>query len=219
MHIYGLIIGIAIVVAISVATKVYRRLGGDEEEIARLSYWVVVGGIVSARLYHVVDYWDYYNINLVEVFALWNGGLSIWGGLVGGGAVLWWLIRDREKLWEILASCAVAMPLSQAIGRVANGANGEFAELVYLLPWWSVEMVANLGLFGVMYFVLLRGRTSRWIVGTYLVGYGTLRGLLEGYRSDSYWMSYVFASIAVIIGLWLIKNAPDSSAISKGERM
>jgi prolipoprotein diacylglyceryltransferase len=55
-------------------------------------------------------------------------------------------------------------------------------------------------------------------VGTYLLGYGIIRGVLEGYREESFWVSYIFAAVAVIIGIWLIKNAQGSSAISKGER-
>lgn len=170
--------GIAIVVGWSVAEKL-------EPKVGKIAPWVIVAGLVGARLYHVIDEWSYYSQNINQIMAVWNGGMSIWGGMVGGGVgltIYHYCIKSLDNLWEILGAVVTAMPLAQAIGRIANGVNGEFVNQVWLLPWWSVEMVLDLLLFVVLWGIKLRGLSSQVKVVTYLVGYGLIRVILQPYR-------------------------------------
>ena len=139
-HLYGLIVGIAIVVGWSVAERIEPRVG-------KLAPGVIIVGLVGARIYHVIDLWDYYSLNWWQILAVWRGGMSIWGGLVGG-SLAWWVIDRR---WETISAIATALPLTQAIGRIANGVNGEFVSKVWSLPWWMTESVLDLGLFWLVY--------------------------------------------------------------------
>lgn len=171
-HLYGLFIGIAIVVGWSIAEKM-------EPKISKIAPWVIILGIVGARVYHVVDYWEYYRQNLSQILMLWRGGLSIWGGLIGGmlGLLMYQQTNKLTEMWSILGAVATALPMAQAIGRVGNGVNHEFTNLVYGVPWWGAEAMLDL-----MLFVLLRGFSSKWRVGVYLVGYGFIRYFLQPYR-------------------------------------
>jgi len=83
----------------------------------------------------------------------------------------------KKEKWESIGAIATALPLAQAIGRIGNGVNGEFGNLVFGIPWWAAEAMLDL-----MLFVLLRGRTPKWRVWIYLVGYGLIRFFLQPYR-------------------------------------
>ncbi|MFH2085326.1 MAG: prolipoprotein diacylglyceryl transferase family protein [bacterium] len=177
LHWYGLIVGVAIVVGWSVAEKLESKVGG-------IAPWAIGVGLVGARVYHVVDYWGYYSQNLGQIVAVWRGGLSIWGGLIGGLVVvgIWYfeLNKDRREFGKILGAIVTGMPIGQAIGRLANAVNGEFTQQVWILPWWASEAILDLVLFGILW--SLRGLSSQARVGVYLVGYGLIRWILNPFR-------------------------------------
>ena len=94
MHWYGLIIGIGMAVAISVAERVSK---------GKLPLWsglwyMIVPGIVGARMYHAIDQWEYYMTNSNELILIQNGGLGIWGGIIGAilGLVVFAMIRAKN---------------------------------------------------------------------------------------------------------------------------
>ncbi len=172
-HLYGLFIGIAIVVGWSVAEKI-------EPKVKQVVPWVLGLGLVGARIWHVVEAWGYYSQNLWQVVEVWSGGLSIWGGLIGGGVGLWIGTRNQESGMrvEMLGAVVTGLPLAQAIGRIGNGVNGEFVNKVWLLPWWASEAVLDLLLFS----LIGRTRLPERRVWVYLIGYGLIRLVLQPYR-------------------------------------
>ena len=98
--------------------------------------WVVIPGVIGARLYHVIDWWWYYRDHLSLIPAVWTGGLGIFGGIFGGILGLWlWCRRHQQKLVEWLDFVAVGLPLGQAIGRWGNYFNQELYGLKTDLPW------------------------------------------------------------------------------------
>lgn len=173
-HWYGLFIGIALVTGWSIAEHI-------EPKVNKVAPWVIGVGLVGARIYHIVDLWEYYAQNLGQILQIWKGGMSIWGGLLGGYAAFEIInlkfSNSQIDKWNILGAIVTALPLAQAIGRVGNGVNGEFINLVWGLPWWAAEASLDL-----MLFVVLRGFSSKWRVGVYLVGYGLIRLVLQPYR-------------------------------------
>lgn len=179
-HLYGLFIGLAVVVGYSVAEKI-------EPKVSKIAPWILSFGFVGARMWHVVDMWGYYSQNLSQIVAVWNGGLGIWGGIIGGGVGMW-IASSRAKsrdpsttvgMTSILAAIVTGLPLAQAIGRLGNAVNGEFWDRVWFIPWWAAEAILDLILF-----VLLRGLPSKWRVATYLIGYFLIRLLLNPLRAD-----------------------------------
>jgi len=173
-HLYGLIVGIAIVVGWSLAEQLDPKVG-------KVAPWVMLGGLIGARLWHVGDYWSYYSENLIKIAAVGEGGLSIWGGILGGGIGLA-IARARhasplQETMNTLVAMVTALPLAQAIGRIANGVNGEFTNLVWGVPWWGMEAILDLILFGLIWII-----PKKWRVGGYLLGYGAIRLVLQPYR-------------------------------------
>ncbi len=172
-HLYGFFIGLAIVVGYTVAEKL-------ESRITKIAPWVIVAGLLGARLYHVIDLWEYYSQNLDQIVAVWKGGLSIWGALIAASIVI--LVYFKGETLKIMSSVVMALPLAQAIGRIGNGVNREFTNLVLGIPWWAGEAILDLVLFGVLWGLHLRGVTPKVKVVTYLVGYGLIRYILQPYR-------------------------------------
>jgi prolipoprotein diacylglyceryl transferase len=110
--------------------------GGDWDLILRCAVWGVAAAIVGARLYHIVTSWNELPDEWWGPFAIWKGGLGIWGGILFGciaGAIV--AKRARADVW-LLADClAPALLVAQAIGRVGNWWNQELFGKPTDLPW------------------------------------------------------------------------------------
>jgi phosphatidylglycerol:prolipoprotein diacylglycerol transferase len=146
LNLYGLLISISILLCILVAKSLINKteLKQKEEILWGLSLWAIIGGIIGARIYHVLSNLPFYLSNPLNILAIWNGGLGIWGAIVGGlvGAYLY-LKKQSENIkqnlkqnfmyWLDLGS--VVLPLGQAIGRWGNFFNQELFGLPTNLPW------------------------------------------------------------------------------------
>ncbi|MEI8232397.1 MAG: prolipoprotein diacylglyceryl transferase family protein [bacterium] len=178
-HLYGLFIGIAIVVGYSVAERLDERVG-------KIAPWVIGLGLIGARIYHVIDKWGYYSQNLIQIPAVWNGGLAIWGGIIGGLAAFEIInhkfANSQIDKWNILGAIVTALPLAQAIGRLGNAVNGEFYDIVWTMPWWAVEAILDLILFGIL--INLKKVSPQVKVLIYLAGYSLIRLVLNPFRID-----------------------------------
>lgn len=193
-HLYGLIIGVAIVLGWSLMEHWEKRLG-------KLGWYLIPCALVGARVYFVSANWTYFDNNLSLIWRVWGGGLSIWGGIIGAGlgylAIIYFL-PDLRLTIDGFAAIFTALPLSQAIGRLANYINHEFVQMVIFLPWWAMEAVLDLILFGVL--IIIRKMDGRVRIGSYLVGYGGIRLFLSLWRSED----MVVAVLTVMTGVALI---------------
>lgn len=93
---YGLLIGIGILVGFWVASRIAQRFKIQDlkfkissEEVWDVLWWIVIPGVIGARLYHVIDLWDYYRDHLTLIPAVWTGGMGIFGAIAGGIVGLW----------------------------------------------------------------------------------------------------------------------------------
>ena len=133
---YGLLIALGVYAAVVVAGRRYRARGGDPELLTAIAIWAVPGGIIGARLYHVVTDYELYTHHLSNIVKIWDGGLGIWGGILGGTLVGVWVARRRGADVRVLMDCvAPALPLAQAIGRWGNYFNQELFGRPTTLPW------------------------------------------------------------------------------------
>jgi phosphatidylglycerol:prolipoprotein diacylglycerol transferase len=140
---YGIIIMTAALVGGTVASFEAKRRGENEEHIWNMLMIVVVLGIVGARLYHVFSSpagtnlgWAYYREHPWAVFEIWNGGLGIYGAVVGGLlGILLYTYRAKLDLLHYLDIGAPALLIGQAIGRWGNFANQELYGPPTTLPW------------------------------------------------------------------------------------
>ena len=136
IHMYGLTLLAAIAAATALTGYRWVKLGGDWDLIFRAAVWGVAFGIVGARLYHVVTSWDEVPDEWWGVFAVWKGGLGVWGGILFGvlaGAFVVW--RSGESIRLMLDCVAPGLLLAQAIGRVGNYWNQELFGDPSDLPW------------------------------------------------------------------------------------
>jgi prolipoprotein diacylglyceryl transferase len=136
IHMYGLTLLVAIAVCIYVTGRRWVARGGDWDLIFRCAVWGVAAGIVGARLYHLATSWDEVPDEWWGPFAIWRGGLGVWGGIALGclvGAVV--ARRAGVDVW-LLADClAPGLLLAQGIGRLGNWWNQELYGKATDLPW------------------------------------------------------------------------------------
>ena len=133
---YGLMIALGVVAAVKLASVRWVKRGGTAEDMTAVATWGVPAGLIGARMYHVVTDYQRFEGRWLHVFAVWEGGLGIWGGVALGGLVGWLVARHRGcDGTSMLDACAPAIPLAQAIGRWGNWFNQELFGRPSKLPW------------------------------------------------------------------------------------
>ena len=133
-NLYGLLISLSILCCILVVHSLIKN--EDEEIFWGVAFWTIVSGIIGARIYHVLSNFQFYLNNPVIILEVWNGGLGIWGAIIGGliGATIF-LKNKNQKILYWLDLMAVVLPLGQAIGRWGNFFNQEIFGRPTNLPW------------------------------------------------------------------------------------
>lgn len=196
-------------------------------------FYGFIPGLLGARAYHVIDLWDYYLANPGQIAAIWNGGLGIFGGIVGGLIGLAVLARRKKlPLLTLLDVWAPSMLLAQAIGRLGNWANQEAFGQPTDLPWgvyieplhrpenyladqyfhpaFLYEALWNL--LGVIVLIIIRKRVATrpgTLLGLYFVWYGLGRFFIEFFRLDTAQTfgiatAHLLSAFMLVAGLYLI---------------
>ena len=133
---------LAVITALILVARWAPTKNIDPDDIYSIGAWGIIGGIIGARIVHVIDQWSYYNQNPYEIIALWQGGIGIWGAILGGfiGAALYAKIR-KKPVGIIADLTAPALLLAQTIGRLGDIVNGEHCakatELLFGFIWTS----------------------------------------------------------------------------------
>jgi prolipoprotein diacylglyceryl transferase len=137
LHLYGLTLLVAILLCVWLTTRRWKAIGGDPDLILRVAVWGVAAGVVGARAYHVVTSWEEVSDPKWQgVFAVWEGGLGVWGGILLGtlvGAVV--IRRSGERVSPLLDAAAPGLLLAQGVGRIGNWWNQELFGKPTDLPW------------------------------------------------------------------------------------
>lgn len=137
IRVYGLLIAVGVVLAVKMTMVRWQRRGGDPNDILDGALVVILAGVVGARLYHVItDYQRFDDGQWLDAFAVWRGGLAIWGAVIGGGIALLVLARRKRGAALAVADCIVpGLFFAQAIGRWGNWFNQELFGRPTDLPW------------------------------------------------------------------------------------
>lgn len=206
-----LIVGGAILAAY-LATKQADQKNFPEDFISDLLFYAFPIGIIGARLYYVLFKLEDYVSNPLKIFAIWEGGIAIYGGLIAGVLVVWWYAKKRKASPLIVLDIITPyVLLAQAIGRWGNFINQEAfgapvtrqylesllipnfiidnmnIDGIYYQPTFLYESV--LSFIGFLVIIVLRAKLKSLKLGDitlmYIVWYGISRFFVEGMRSDS----------------------------------
>lgn len=136
LHAYGLMLAIGILTAVRLAEPRAVARGFEPGLVNDIALKVIIGGIVGARVYHLFTGYDWEANGLLGTLKIWEGGLSIWGAVIGGLIPVVWISR-RRKLDAVLMMDAMApcVALAQGIGRWGNWFNQELFGRPTDLPW------------------------------------------------------------------------------------
>ncbi|MBI3243184.1 MAG: prolipoprotein diacylglyceryl transferase [Chloroflexi bacterium] len=229
---YSVIVLTAILTGVWLAAREAGRKGFNKNDIYDGALWVVIGGLLGARLFHVLDHWPHeYALNPVRALYIWEGGLAIWGGVVGGliaATILAW--QRGWQLPRLLDAVAPGLVLAQAIGRVAciitgdamgkpttgplgfayTSPNAMVPQLgVYYTPMPLYEIVVNLGIFALLWQLRKKNWPDGLLFLVYLAIYSVERFLLaftSSYQIIAFGLtqSQIVALVALAAALPLI---------------
>ncbi len=208
---YSVFILIGIIIGMILLEKEAKKFKYPPDLIFNICFWAIIIGIIGARLYYCLFNFSYYKNNLLEIFAIWNGGLAIHGGLIAGLLTVIFLAKKHHLNFLKLLDMAIpSLILAQAIGRWGNFFNSEahgiattYTQLKDLLiPEFIIEGMELGGIYYLptFYFeslwcllgfiILLIIRKLKYIkIGAttciYLIWYSLGRFFIEAWRTDS----------------------------------
>jgi prolipoprotein diacylglyceryl transferase len=136
VHAYGLAYAVAVLAAVVVTTRRWQAQGGERDLVYEVALWGFPAGIVGGRLYFLATSWNEVPPHWWGPFAIWKGGLGIWGGIAAGTLAGLMVLRRRgANIPVFLDAAAPALLVAQAIGRVGNYFNQELFGGPTTLPW------------------------------------------------------------------------------------
>ena len=222
IHYYGLVIAIGLVLAVTYAMKRSKEFGLKDDDILDGVLWVTPFAIICARIYYCAFSWQEYAANPISVLYIWNGGIAIYGGVLGAVAGVAVFCRIKKiRLATMLDVVLLGFFIGQMIGRWGNFFNREafgaatdsFSRMglyntvtgqwEYYHPTFLYESLWNLVGFIGMHFLSKKRKFDGQVALGYAAWYGLGRCLIEGLRVDSLWwgpfrVSQVLAGISCI---------------------
>lgn len=212
VHWYGIFIASAVLIAVFLSVKEGRKRGIDPDNIYDMILWTLPVAIICARIYYVVFQWQYYSQHLNEIIKIWDGGIAIYGALIGAAVVVYLYCRSKLiSVWAMLDVIAPTVIMGQGIGRWGNFMNqeafGNITSLDFLkslhLPSFIINQMYIQGfyrqptflyesLWDLLGFVLLMNlrHINKFfkrgeVVLSYIIWYSFGRFFVEGMRTDS----------------------------------
>lgn len=231
VHAYGLAYIVGGLAAIAVTTRRWKAQGGSRELVHEVALWGFPAGLIGGRLYFLATSWNEVPDHWWGSFAIWQGGLGIWGGIAGGTLAGVWVLRRRHAdIPRFMDAAAPALLVAQAIGRVGNYFNQELFGGPTSLPWglhidaahrpagyahyatfqptFLYELLWNLALAGALIWLGRRGRVrAPGLFALYVAGYSGFRIFEELLRVDpahrifGLRLNFFVATLLCLIGL------------------
>ena len=133
---YGLFIVLGIIIALIISLKIARLYQVNSNIIFDISFWLIINGLIGARLYEVFLEFTYYLSNPLNILKVWEGGLAIHGAVIAGALTLFYFARkEKTSFWKLSALFVPGLAIGQAIGRWGNYFNQELFGQPTGLPW------------------------------------------------------------------------------------
>ncbi|MFN8532501.1 MAG: prolipoprotein diacylglyceryl transferase [Dehalococcoidia bacterium] len=223
---HGFFSAVGLFIGVWVTARLATTVGMTSDDVYNGAPWAVVGGLLGARLFHVVDRWDYYGQNPMQIIAITEGGIAIYGAVVGGIIAGYLYARYAKLPVPLFAdAAAIGLMVGQGIGRIGDIINGEHLGRPFDGSWAVVythpatlgqigvpvhlavgyELLLDLAAFGLLLFLWkkLPGGVIFWV---YVALYSAIRLGTGFFRIDTIWVAglsqqQLLGILGIVIGL------------------
>ena len=228
IYYYGVVMALAIIVGVIISDYLFSQKYNKKEVIYDLAPYVIITGIIGARLYYCILNYSFYLRFPTEILAIRHGGISIHGAILGGIiGILLYAKRRNLPFFRLTDFSVVGLSIGQAIGRWGNFFNSEAFGLPTNLPWglyiqpqyrpipytnyeyfhpaFLYESILDFVIFVILLFIIKKGWNKIEGLNTfiYLILYSMVRILVESVRIDS--AAYIYGvPIAIIVSVCII---------------
>jgi phosphatidylglycerol---prolipoprotein diacylglyceryl transferase len=210
LHAYGVLLAIAFITALWVASRQARTEGLDPARVTDMAVYVLIAGLIGAKILLVIVEWSFYARNPREILSILQSGGVFYGGLIGALPVAWWYARKHAlPPWRTADALAPAVAIGQAIGRLgcfcAGCCYGKASDLPWavtfrdtyssrtvgtpldipLHPTQIYESLATLAIFFALLWMASRKRFDGQLTLAYIFLYAVARFIIEYYRGDA----------------------------------
>ena len=228
IHYYGAIIALGLVLAVMYSCKRGHEFGLEEDDILDGVLWITPFAILCARIYYCAFSWHEYAANPISVLYIWNGGIAIYGSVIGAiiGMAVFAKIK-KVKMMAVVDLILIAFLIGQFIGRWGNFVNREaFGAATdsffrmglfntrtngweYYHPTFLYESLWNMVGFVILHFLSKKRKYDGQMALSYAAWYGLGRCFIEGLRVDSLWwgpfrVSQLLAGITCIAAVCIL---------------
>lgn len=231
IYFYGVIIALGFILAALYCAKRAKEFGLSSDELYELVIWLIPTCIIGARLYYVLFKLDYFIANPDRIFALRDGGLAIYGGIIAGIIVgIIWCRSKRIRVFAVADLTAFGLLIGQSVGRWGNFINREAFgaqteifcrmgltvpgfETLYVHPTFLYESLWNLLGLIVLHIWSKKGKRKYdgQVFWLYILWYGLGRAWIEGLRTDSLYIgstdirvSQLLAIVSAVVSLAIL---------------
>ena len=207
---YGIIIAAGFLLAVFYMLSRAKDFGVTQDDVLDMILWAAPIGVVCARLYYCIFYWELYADDPISILYIWEGGLAIYGGVIGGALALLVVAKVKKLPAAVMLDlAAMAVMIGQICGRWGNFMNREAFGTETTLPW-RMELITRAGetvdvhptflyeslwnVVGLLLIVFIVSKARRfdgentWF---YFLWYGLGRFWIEGLRTDSLYLFHV----------------------------
>ena len=242
IHFYGLMYVVGITLAIIITRRRWQAMGGNPDLVGDVALWAVPAGIIGGRIYFDITTPADIPHVWYGIFAVWSGGLGIWGGIAGGAIAGIWRVRRAGASAGMFANAiAPALLVAQAVGRIGNYFNQELFGKPSSLPWaleislshrpagYLADSTFQPSFLYELIFDLLLAALLVWLghhrkirppglLALYVAGYSAYRIFEETIRIDSsehflgLRLNFYVAAIVTLIGIGWFIRAQRQSA-------
>ena len=206
IHWYGVLIALGLMLAVLYACGRSKEFGLHEDDLIDGVLCIVPGAVLCARLYYCIFKWESYASNPISIFYIWEGGLAIYGGVIGaalGILVFAKVKKNKVNLLTVLDITSLGFLIGQCVGRWGNFLNREAfgarteifcrmglmntltGQMEYYHPTFLYESLWNLCGFVLLHHLSKKRKYDGQVALGYVLWYGFGRAMIEGLRTDS----------------------------------
>jgi phosphatidylglycerol:prolipoprotein diacylglycerol transferase len=212
MYAFGAVTGYFLTVWFS--KKIGRKL--PHEILSDIIFWGMIGGVIGGRIFYIFAYdFSFFLEHPSQIIAVWNGGMSIHGGLIGGGISAFIFLKKKKfPFWKTVDMFMPALALGLAFGRFGNFINGELPGKLTEMPWGIdfgdgllrhpsslYAMGKDILLCGILLLLGIKGQKPGVLTGSFFLLLGCFRFLVEFFREPDPQIG--FLTLGLSLGQWL----------------